>query len=262
MGTRNDERRTVSEEKAMEVAEASRQSEIRDPGFLKELFLGNFRLDLIHPFPEEPRAARFRRILRAAEGVPRARGGSRRDRCDGGIPRPGHRGPAGAGAFGMKIPDRVRRAGAEPARVQPGDEARSGRRCAQPRRAALAPTSRSACPSRSSCSAPRSRSGSTCPAAPGASISAFALTEPDVGSDPARMSTTAGPPTASDYLLNGEKLWCTNGTLADLLVVMARDPRPRTRGGITAFVVETDRRGHHGGAPRCRSWACAASRTA
>ncbi len=35
----------------MEVAEASRQVEIRAPGFLKELFLGDFRLDLIHPFP-------------------------------------------------------------------------------------------------------------------------------------------------------------------------------------------------------------------
>ena len=56
------------------------------------------------------------------------------------------------------------------------------------------------------------------------SISAFALTEPDVGSDPARLSTTATKTPEGDYILNGEKLWCTNGTFAELFVVMARDP--------------------------------------
>src|SRR5207247_6835101 len=40
-----------------------------------------------------------------------------------------------------------------------------------------------------------------------------------------------------DYILNGEKLWCTNGTLAELLVVMARDPKTKK---ISAFVVEAD----------------------
>src|SRR5689334_10980972 len=68
-------------------------------------------------------------------------------------------------------------------------------------------------------------------------ISAFALTEPDVGSDPARLSTSAEPTADGEaYILNGEKLWCTNGTLAELLVVMARDTRTRK---ISAFVVET-----------------------
>jgi alkylation response protein AidB-like acyl-CoA dehydrogenase len=66
-------------------------------------------------------------------------------------------------------------------------------------------------------------------------ISAFALTEPDVGSDPARMSTTARRTEEGDYILNGTKLWCTNGTIADLLVVMAVDPETRK---ISAFVVE------------------------
>ena len=54
-------------------------------------------------------------------------------------------------------------------------------------------------------------------------ISAFALTEPHVGSDPASLSTTARRD-GDDFILNGEKLWCTDGTLAELLVVMARDP--------------------------------------
>src|SRR5207244_12396646 len=63
-------------------------------------------------------------------------------------------------------------------------------------------------------------------------ISAFALTETDVGSDPARMSTTATPtPDGRAYLINGEKLWCTNGSIAELLVVMARTPGREGRPG-------------------------------
>ena len=71
-------------------------------------------------------------------------------------------------------------------------------------------------------------------------ISAFLLTEPDVGSDPARLHTTATPD-GDDYVLNGVKLWTTNGVIADLLVVMAQVPKSDGhRGGITAFVVEAD----------------------
>src|ERR1051325_8306118 len=67
-------------------------------------------------------------------------------------------------------------------------------------------------------------------------VSPFALTEPHVGSDPASLSTTAEL-RGDSYVLNGEKLWCTNGTLAELLVVMARDPKTKK---ISCFVVETD----------------------
>jgi alkylation response protein AidB-like acyl-CoA dehydrogenase len=73
-------------------------------------------------------------------------------------------------------------------------------------------------------------------------VSAFALTEPDVGSDPARVTTTATPTEdGRGYLLNGRKLWTTNGTVADVLVVMAKVPRSDGhRGGITAFIVPSD----------------------
>jgi alkylation response protein AidB-like acyl-CoA dehydrogenase len=73
-------------------------------------------------------------------------------------------------------------------------------------------------------------------------ISAFLLTEPDVGSDPARLAATAVPsPDGGSYTVNGVKLWTTNGVIADVLVVMARVPRSVDhRGGITAFVVEAD----------------------
>ena len=56
-------------------------------------------------------------------------------------------------------------------------------------------------------------------------ISAFALTEVDAGSDPANMRTTATPTEdGQHFIINGEKLWCTNGTRAELFVVMARTP--------------------------------------
>ena len=76
-------------------------------------------------------------------------------------------------------------------------------------------------------------------------ISAFLLTEPDAGSDPARLGATAVPSAdGSEYTLNGVKLWTTNGVMADLLVVMAHVPKSDGhRGGITAFVVEATPRG-------------------
>src|ERR1700754_5243406 len=73
-------------------------------------------------------------------------------------------------------------------------------------------------------------------------ISAFLLTEPDVGSDPARLASTATPvDDGKAYELDGVKLWTTNGIVAELLVVMAAVPKSDGhRGGISAFVVEAD----------------------
>lgn len=65
-------------------------------------------------------------------------------------------------------------------------------------------------------------------------ISAFTLTEPDIGNDPFRMRTVAVPGPDGSYTLNGLKSWVTNGVLADLIVVMAMVPDA----GMTAFVVE------------------------
>jgi len=66
-------------------------------------------------------------------------------------------------------------------------------------------------------------------------VSAFALTEKDVGSDPANLATTARRTPEGDYVIDGEKLWTTNGTIAELFVVMARHP---DTGKISAFIVE------------------------
>ncbi len=79
-------------------------------------------------------------------------------------------------------------------------------------------------------------------------LSAFALTEPSVGSDPAMMKTLATPSAdGASYRLNGEKLWCTNGPSAELMLVVALAP-PRKGSGQdkpqpTAFLVETSQPG-------------------
>src|SRR5207248_4406000 len=83
------------------------------------------------------------------------------------------------------------------------------------------------------------------PRVAGGDISAFALTETHAGSDPATMSLRAEPtPDGSEFVLNGEKLWCTNGVKAGVLVVMARTPSKmvggKERKQITAFIVDVD----------------------
>lgn len=70
-------------------------------------------------------------------------------------------------------------------------------------------------------------------------ISAFALTEEDVGSDPSKMTTTAVPTQdGKHFILNGEKLWCTNGILASHIIVMARTPMLENKMATTAFIVD------------------------
>ena len=81
------------------------------------------------------------------------------------------------------------------------------------------------------------------PRVAGGEISAFALTENSVGSDPAKMTTRAEPtPDGQHFVINGEKLWCTNGVKAGVIIVMARTPgevvNGKEKNRITAFIVE------------------------
>jgi glutaryl-CoA dehydrogenase len=68
----------------------------------------------------------------------------------------------------------------------------------------------------------------------GEAIGCFGLTEPDAGSDPGAMRTHARRD-GSDWILNGAKMWITNGSIADVAVVWAR-----TDDGVRGFVVPTD----------------------
>ncbi|MGH7165176.1 MAG: acyl-CoA dehydrogenase family protein [Nitrospiraceae bacterium] len=69
-------------------------------------------------------------------------------------------------------------------------------------------------------------------------LGAYALTEAGAGSDAANIETRATRD-GNDYVLNGTKLWISNGDIADVIIVYAvTDPQRKARGGITAFLVE------------------------
>lgn len=77
------------------------------------------------------------------------------------------------------------------------------------------------------------------PRVAGGEVSAFALTEARVGSDPAKMETTAEPtPDGKHFIINGEKIWCTNSIKAGVIAVMAKTASKNGRSQITAFIVE------------------------
>jgi glutaryl-CoA dehydrogenase len=73
----------------------------------------------------------------------------------------------------------------------------------------------------------------------GEAVGCFALTEPQGGSDPANMKVTARR-VGDEFVLNGHKRWSTNGLIADIAVVWAKDEES---GKIHGFLVETDREG-------------------
>src|SRR5262249_27700012 len=76
----------------------------------------------------------------------------------------------------------------------------------------------------------------------GQDLGAFALTEPEAGSDAANVQTTATPTAdGKTYILNGQKRYITNGAIAKVLTVMARTPVPgSSETKVTAFLVTPD----------------------
>ena len=84
------------------------------------------------------------------------------------------------------------------------------------------------------------------PLASGKKLGCFALTEPGAGSDPAGILTTARRD-GDDYVLNGNKVFITNGTDADIAIVFASVDLARKHKGITAFLVEASTPGYHHG---------------
>ncbi len=229
--------RGTTERESMKVAEASRQTRWKKPSFLRELFLGNFRLGLVYPFPlageDRPEFAKFYRAFEAflrnevdAGEIDRA----------GDYPESVLDGLRRLGAFGMKIPTKYGGLGftnVEYNRIM----ALVGSHCGNV--AALLSAHQSiGVPQPLKLFGTEELKAAYLPRCAAGEISAFALTEPDVGSDPARVATTAEKtPDGSAYIINGTKLWTTNGGLARLLVVMAVDSSSKK---ISAFVVETE----------------------
>ncbi len=230
----------VSEQEAMEVAEASRQQEWKQPSFMREMFLGNFRLDLIHPYPrEEEERPEFSAFFGAIKEFMRDHVDSEAIDLTGEYPEGVVDGLRKLGAFGMKIPKEYGGLGFDQVEYGKVMELLGG---LDGNVAALLSAHQSiGVPQPLKLFGTKEQKEKYLPRCAKGEISAFALTEAQVGSDPARMTTTYElTPEGDAYILNGLKLWCTNGTLAKLLVVMARDAGSRA---ISAFVVETDWQG-------------------
>src|SRR5215208_5749299 len=240
MGTVDTMSTEVTERQAREVAEEAREREWRLPSFGKELFLGNFRLDLISPQPRldaaaveqgEAFLARLGEFLRTeVDPLEIERDAKIPDRVLDGL--------KALGALGMKVPEQYGGLGLSQVHYN--------------RALALTGVWHASLSTLLSAhqsigvAEPLMLFGSEeqkqkwLPLVTRDHISAFLLTEPDVGSDPARLGATAEP-VDGGYQLNGLKLWATNGAIADIVVVMAQVPKAEgRRGGITAFVLPCD----------------------
>ncbi len=227
---------------ARAISEAAREKDWKLPSFGKALYLGHFQPDLISPQPDLPldaveKGERFLAVLRTflenevdAQAI----------ESEGRIPDEVVDGFKAIGALGMKVPEEYGGLGLSQVYYN--------------RAMMLIGTCHSSVSTLLSAhqsiglAQPLLLFGSEeqkrewLPKVSTSLVSAFALTEPGVGSDPARVSTTATPTEdGSGYLLNGRKLWTTNGTVADVLVVMAKVPKSEGhKGGITAFIVPSD----------------------
>ncbi len=235
-------RRGVSEQEARQVAEAARETEWSKPSFVRELFLGRLRLDLIHPLPgptdpaERERAAAFMEKLKVVAAKVDA------DEVDrtGRVPDEILSDLAAIGAFGIKIPQKY--GGLELSQTSYNAAIAYLSTACSALGVLLSAHQSIGVPQPLKMFGTEAQKQKYLPRLAAGAVSAFALTEPDVGSDPARMEATAEPtPDGEAYILNGEKLWCTNGPIAEIMVVMARTPaRDGKRPGITAFIVERD----------------------
>ncbi|GGC88379.1 putative acyl-CoA dehydrogenase FadE10 [Tersicoccus solisilvae] len=235
----------VTEKRARQTAEAARETRWDRPSFARGLYLGRLDLGLIHPFPAEGDAdgasdgarflARLRTLCERLDG--------QRIEREARIPDEDIRRLAALGAFGMKIP---REYGGLGLSLAVYTRALTLVGSVHPSLGALLSAHQSiGVPEPVKVFGTEEQKQRFLPRCARGAISAFLLTEPDVGSDPARLATTATPTGDGDYLIDGVKLWTTNGVIAELVIVMAvvpahtdaaGDPRP---GGISAFVVET-----------------------
>ncbi|HKQ59025.1 MAG TPA: acyl-CoA dehydrogenase family protein [Candidatus Eisenbacteria bacterium] len=230
----------ATEREARALAEASRETSWTAPSFVRELFLGRLELDLIHPHPEpDPEdQRRGQEFMDALTSFLRDVDGEQIER-DARIPPEVIQGLRQLGAFGIKIPREYGGLG-----LSQYTYGRAMSLCGSVSGALVTLLS-----AHQSIGVPQplklfgtdEQKKKYLPRLAKGAISAFALTENDVGSDPARMTTTATPtPDGSAFILDGDKLWCTNGTIAEIMVVMARTPgKDGKPGPISAFIVES-----------------------
>ncbi len=230
-------RRHVSEEEARAVVEAAREKEWKAPSFVRELFNGRLVLDLIHPWPE----VNYEELERAKPWLDRLER-FLKEKVDGDaidrnskVPPEVIDGLKELGCFGIKISTEYGGLGFSQtifnraiSMVASVDASVATLLSAHQSIGVPQPLKLFGTPEQKKKYLPLLAKGA---------ISGFALTEDSVGSDPARMATTATLTEDGEaYILNGEKLWCTNGTVAEIVVVMAKTDERK----ISAFIVETD----------------------
>lgn len=226
----------ATEQEAREVAESAREKEWERPSFVRQLFEGRVDLGLIHPFPTQSAEdlARAKPFMDRLEAFLEREVDSDLIDREGKIPAHVIQGLKDLGAFGIKIPVEYGGLGLSQTSythaiglVTSIDGSLTALLSAAQSIGVPQPLKLFGTPEQKKRYLPRLAKGA---------ISAFALTESNVGSDPAAMSTTATlSADGTHWVLNGEKLWCTNGTVAELMVVMARTGPKK----ITAFIVET-----------------------
>jgi alkylation response protein AidB-like acyl-CoA dehydrogenase len=231
----NNQTVNASEEEARELVESSRETKWKGKSFMRDLFLGSLHMDWIDPFPHTPYSEEFKVFYRKLDAFMRNDVDSVKIDEEGQYPPEVIQGLRNLGVFGMKISKKYGGLGFTQAEYCKAVEllgAYDGSLVALvsahlsigiPQPLKLFGTDEQKEKYLTRCAA--------------GAISAFALTEPDVGSDPARLATSAVKNEDGDYILNGKKLWITNGTIAELMVVMARDPETKK---ISAFIVEAD----------------------
>ncbi len=233
-----EQRTKHSAEEARELAESARETDWTGRTFVRNLFMGRFMLDAIHPYPDpdtfiSDRAREWTEGLRLflkdevdSDEIDR----------EGQIPPDVVHGLARRGAFGIKVDEKygglgfnqteyanaMRVVGSVDGNILALLSAHQSIGVGQPLKMF----------------GTKEQKETFFPRLARGAVSAFALTEADVGSDPGRLTTSVERSEDGEaFILNGEKLWCTNGTMASLYVVMARHTDTNR---ISAFIVERD----------------------
>jgi alkylation response protein AidB-like acyl-CoA dehydrogenase len=222
---------------ALELTEAAR--EVTKEGFVNGLFMGRFEFDALHPYPLQRTEDRDQ-----GDAFLERLGTFLREKVDpdeidrtGEIPPEVFEGLANLGAFGIKIGHDYGGLG-----LSQTNYCRAatllGSYCGN--LAALVSAHQSiGVPQPLILFGTDEQKRKYLPRIAAGEVSAFALTEQRVGSDPAKMETVAEPTAdGQHFIINGEKLWCTNSIKAGVIVVMAKTPPKNGRNQITAFIVE------------------------
>ncbi|MBK8725100.1 MAG: acyl-CoA dehydrogenase family protein [Holophagaceae bacterium] len=224
----------LSEEESRKVAEEARESAWEAPSFLKEVFAGSFNLKILSSVPQAPAPRpEFLAFYDRLKTFLEEKVDSDRIDREGQYPPEIVKELAEMGAFGMKIPTKY--GGLGMSQVEYGLVMELiGTQDANVL-ALLSAHQSIGVPQPLKLFGTDAQKEKYLPMIAKGAISAFALTEDEVGSDPANLSTMLTRTPEGDYILNGEKLWCTNGTFADLYVVMARHDDTKK---ISAVIVE------------------------